>query len=326
MHPDVALTGATSATIDRCAPLCSRCVTLLAMPLTPDTAAIAATPHLSWELEPAIVMPLLAIGAMYLIGTTRLWRRAGRGHGVAFAQAAAFSAGWLTLTLALVSPLHPLGEHLFAAHMAQHVVLMTVAAPLLVLGRPIVAIIWALPPAWRRGAGALSRLQSVSRAWWLLSLPLVASVLQAVVMWVWHVPRWYDAAVINNALHALEHACFVGSAMLFWWAMLRLARSRAGSGRAVVYVVAAGAQSGALGVLLTFARAPMYPVYRDTAAWGFTPLQDQQLAGLIMWIPAGVIYLVAALCFANRWLQFHGDRQAAAFSRPDLPSQVEIPH
>jgi cytochrome c oxidase assembly factor CtaG len=284
--------------------------------------------RLSWELDPTIVIPLLLAGTMYLAGITRLWRRAGPGHGVTFIQATAFAAGWLTLALALVSPLHRLGERLIAAHMVQHVILMTIAAPLLVLGRPVVAMVWALPRAGRRAAGALSRLRPIAGAWRFVSLPFAATALQAVALWVWHVPRWYDAAVSNDALHALEHVCFVSTAMLFWWAMLHLARSRAGSGRAIVYVVASGAQSGALGVLLTFARSPMYPAYRDTAAWGITPLQDQQLAGLIMWIPAGVIYLVAALCFANRWFSLGRAGEPRALNAtaavcPALPADAE---
>jgi cytochrome c oxidase assembly factor CtaG len=260
-----------------------------------------ATVWPGWSFEPAVVIALVLSGSLYLGGVARLWRRAGSGHGVRRLEAAAFAVGWGVLALALLSPLHELGEALFSAHMLQHELLMVVAAPLLVLGRPLVPMIWALPRSWRRTVGAAVHRPAIKVSWRALTIPLVACGLQGVVMCGWHLPQLYDAAVVHSWVHATEHATFLLSAMLFWWVVVER-RSQAARGRLLLYVIATAGYSGALGALLTFAQTPLYPVYQSTARWGLTPLADQQLAGLIMWIPAGMIYLVAALLLARSWI------------------------
>ena len=114
----------------------------------------------------------------------------------------------------------------------------------------------------------------------------------------------YDAAVRNEGIHALEHMSFLATAILFWWVAIRPGQHhRLSGGTDVLFVFTAGIQSGALGAILTFAGSPLYPAYAHSVAqWGLTPLQDQQLAGLIMWIPAGLVYLAAAAALFVRWL------------------------
>ena len=209
--------------------------------------------------------------------------------------------------MALVSPLHLLGEALFSAHMAQHELLMVVAAPLLVLGRPIVAFLWAVPMPWRRAAGNISARPSVQRTWHLLTLPVVAWTVHAVAIWLWHVPALFQATLDSDLIHTAQHLSFLGSALLFWWSLLRVREGRLGRPAAILYLFTTALHTSLLGVLLTFSDRVWYPLYQSsTAPWGLSPLEDQQLAGLIMWIPAGVAYLVAALAIAASWLRVPG--------------------
>jgi putative membrane protein len=135
----------------------------------------------------------------------------------------------------------------------------------------------------------------------------VAFLLHAIAIWGWHVPALYDATLRSEALHAAQHLCFLATALLFWWSLAQGPGAERRWGAAMLYVIATMAHTGALGVLLTFASRPLYPAYVGrTAAWGFTALEDQQLAGLVMWIPAGVGYLVAALVFTRRWIDSSG--------------------
>ena len=256
-------------------------------------------------------MPLLASAALFSIGVGKLWRRAGIGRGVHLRQVACFSAGWLMLLGALVSPLHALGETLFLAHMVEHELLMAVAAPLLVMARPGNAVLWAFPTAWRLGTGALVRSRSIRSVWRWLTDPAVATILHAAAIWTWHVPALFDAALQNEALHWSQHLSFFVTALLFWWALVHGRSRERGYGAAVFYLFATAVHSGFLGVLLTFAPMPLYSGQSAASAWGLTRLEDQQLAGLIMWIPGGSVYALAALVFAGMWISAAGSRAFA---------------
>jgi cytochrome c oxidase assembly factor CtaG len=248
----------------------------------------------AWTWSPAITIPLVVTLALYVVGTRALWARAGRGHGVRGAQVAAFLAGWLALVVALVSPLHALGESLFSAHMAQHELLMTVAAPLLVLGHPLVPALFALPASSRRRASGWTKAPWFRHAWSVITRPSVAFALHAIAIWGWHLPSLYAATLDNDLIHTLQHVSVLGTALLFWWTVLR--PGWAGRGLALLSLFGTMLHTGALGALLTVSASVWYKPYAaTTAAWGLTPLADQQLGGLIMWIPGGVAYLVAAL-------------------------------
>jgi len=248
----------------------------------------------AWTWSPAITIPLALTLVLYLVGTRALWARAGRGHGVRGMQVAAFLAGWLALVVALVSPLHALGEALFSAHMAQHELLMTIAAPLLVLGRPIVPALFALPAGWRRGASGWTKAPRFRQAWEVITRPSVAFAVHAIAIWGWHLPSLYGATLDNDFIHTLQHVSFLGTALLFWWTVLH--PGWAGRGIAMLSLFATMMHTGALGALLTVSASVWYkPYIGTTAAWGLSPLEDQQLGGLIMWIPGGIAYLVAAL-------------------------------
>ncbi|HEV2765221.1 MAG TPA: cytochrome c oxidase assembly protein [Pyrinomonadaceae bacterium] len=258
----------------------------------------------TWGLDPLVLAGLAASGWLYWRGVRRLWRGAERGRGVRRWEARCFAAGWLALFVALVSPLHPLGEVLFSAHMTQHELLMLVAAPLVVLGRPVVAFLWALPTERARSVGAWARAGWFRRAWDSLTNPLAAWGLHAFALWVWHVPALFEATLRSDLVHTLQHVCFLGSALLFWWALVHGPRGLAGYGAGVLYLFTTSVHSGVLGALITFARGLLYPAYASTTeTWGLTALEDQQLGGLIMWVPAGLVYIVAGLAMCAGWMR-----------------------
>jgi putative membrane protein len=258
----------------------------------------------AWDWDAAL--PLAVAAFTYGRGVRILWRRAGVGRGVRRWQVAAFTAGLLALALALVSPLDALGSALFSAHMGQHMLLIVVVAPLLVLGRPVVPLLWALPPpAPRLLGGCWQRAAIVRRGWAWLTLPAVVWVLHVAALWVWHLPRLYQAALVDQRIHLAEHAILLGTALLFWWAVVHPGRTGAVAfGASSIAVFAMAMQGGLLGALMAFAPVAWYPAYASTvAAWGLTLLEDQQLAGMIMWAPAGLVYLAATLALLSAWLR-----------------------
>jgi putative membrane protein len=285
--------------------------------------------ELPWSGEWWIWLPLVASLGFYLIGLRRVWSRATparrRVHRM---EAAAYMLGWVALAAALVSPLHPWGRLLFSAHMAQHEILMVVAAPLLVLGRPLVPFSHALSPAVLRSLARIVRsppLGALRRLWTTLTLPLVAWIVHAVALWIWHLPQLFEATIDNEWIHFLQHASFFGTALLFWWAIVRERPGKAGYGAAILYLFTTAAHSGALGALLSLARRSFYPAYATTtAAWGLTPLEDQQLGGLLMWVPAGAVYAVAALALLAAWMR-DSEQHAFAGRRVQQAHAASIP-
>ena len=246
------------------------------------------------------LLGLLALAALaYAIGLARLWRNAGAGRGIRRGEALRFALGWLVLAVALASPLDDLADRLFAAHMVQHELLMTVAAPLFVLGRPLEAWAWALPAGFLRALAAFARARPLRGAWRVITEPLPAWSIQAIVLWAWHAPILFDAALENEAVHIAQHACFLGSALLLWWSVFGRGARRP-DGACIASLFTTMIHSGALGALLTFAPHPWYPHYTGGAS--LTALEDQQLGGLVMWVPGGLAYLAAGLAIVGSWL------------------------
>jgi cytochrome c oxidase assembly factor CtaG len=194
-------------------------------------------------------------------------------------HAAAFAAGWLAAASAAAPPMAQAAADSFAVHMVQHEVLMVVAPPLLILGRPFTALAATLPPKLLRLAAFPLRVP-----------PIAAWLLHAAALWIWHVPRLFDAGAASDAIHALQHASFFWSALLFWWAVLRRVRT----GVAVLFILTTMIHAGALAALLVFAPSPLYA--------GAT-LEQQQLGGLIMWVPGGYAMLLAGLLAFARLLK-----------------------
>jgi putative membrane protein len=243
---------------------------------------------------------LLAAGALYAIGVLRVWERAGRGRIIRIWQPWCGLAAWIATAIALVSPLDARAEQSLTAHMAQHVILMSVAAPLLAICAPVVAVAYAIDPA-----GPPAALRRLGWRWtgigtprWVVLVGLALVVHTATVA-LWHAPGPYEAAVRHPALHACEHFTFVATAAALWWAALGIGRrSRRGVGVLVLFVATLPAT--ALGLMMTMARTPWYPTYVHGSITH--ALDDQSLAGVVMWGFGGVAALVGAFALFVSWL------------------------
>ena len=262
-------------------------------------AAAGASRYTDWSFEPWVVFLMGLSLLLYSAGVSRLVGKSRR----VTKQAICFGLGWLTLAVALISPIDTLGNALFSAHMVQHELMMIVAAPLLVLSRPFGVWLWALPLQWRPVLGQAVRLPVLRVPWRFLSLPLTAWLVHALALWLWHVPAWFDVALADNAIHTLQHLSFLLTALFFWWALLDEQAQAAGNGVAMLYLFTTMIHTGALGALMTFSAAPWYVGYHERSLlFGLSPLEDQQLGGLIMWIPGGLVYLIAGLALGARWI------------------------
>ncbi len=258
----------------------------------------------AWSLEPAIVIVLGATAVLYARGLAKLRRLTTRDLSGIRLRSTFFLVGWMILALALISPLHSLGSVLFSAHMIQHEILITIAAPLLVLGRPITPFMWSIPRGIRRRAGLVLSSGPVRSSWRLISNPVSALILHAAAIWVWHAPAFYDASVTSEWVHTAQHSSFLITALLFWWSLLGGSHARQKAGIAIISLFVTAVHTSLLGVLLTVSDRPFYLSYNAVAmaSWGISPLEDQQLGGIIMWVPASVVYVAAALLLLLRWI------------------------
>jgi putative membrane protein len=277
----------------------------------------------SWAWEPGILLPLLLSGCFYARGLWRFWAHGKVGRGIHVWEAWCFAGGWFALVVALVSPLHPWGRVLFSAHMTQHEVLMLVAAPLLVLGRPMIAFLKAMPGPWAYRLAKLANSGWWQRVWQAVTYPFTAWLIHGLVLWVWHAPQLFQATIDHEFVHALQHSSFLFSALLFWWAVMQGRQRAMGYGLAVLYMFSTALHSGLLGVLITFSGYVLYPPYLETTqSWGLTPLEDQQLGGLIMWVPAAIVYVIAGLAFFAGWVRASEHRVRQREQAASAPSRA----
>jgi len=255
----------------------------------------------AWNLDAVLVVGcLLALWAY--------WRgqRGGPRREVDIWRARCFAGALLALGVALISPLDAASSALASAHMVQHMLLVLVAAPLLALSAPSSTLLRGSPLGVRRATGRWRRRLRLTRGnLRALRNPITVWLLHVGTLWFWHAAVPYDAALDNQLIHIVEHTSFLVTALLFWHVVIG-ARSpaRVANGLGALLVFAMAMQSIFLSVLLTFARAPWYSSYATTTTpWGLAPLADQQLAGVIMWIPAGLVYLAAALTLMVAWIR-----------------------
>jgi cytochrome c oxidase assembly factor CtaG len=255
--------------------------------------------------ERFLIALLFGCAAWYLIGFVRVYAESRIGRSSLVRQALLFASGWLVIALSLLTPLHALGGRSFAAHMIEHELLMLVAAPLLAWSKPLGVLLWAFPPRARHSLASVAQRRWYGAAWTTISTPLCASLLQAAVMWLWHAPSLFNRALLGEGWHAAQHLSFLLAAILFWWSIDAAARERR-PGIAAAWLFFTSLQSGLLGVLMTFAQSPWYARYIELGLGGLrgmTPLEDQQLAGIIMWIPGGMVHAIVALVYLSRWLK-----------------------
>ncbi len=263
---------------------------------------------LQWRLDPLAIAGLAVAAAAYAWGV----RRVNRAHPTNPQRAYRswlFGAGLAAIGIALLSPIEAYEGALFSVHMVQHILLELVAAPLLLAAAPITLALRAASPSVRRRL--LSILQS--RVVHLVSFPVIAWVLFAAVNWGWHFSVFYDQALENEALHYFQHATFIGAALLFWWPVLGADPSpwRLPHPVRLLYLFLAMPQNSFLGVALLSASAPLYPHYvSNVRSWGPTPLEDQQLGGMLMWVVGDLAFLAGMAVVVLAWMR-HEERRTA---------------
>jgi len=273
-----------------------------------------------WNADPAVSIPLGMLAALYFWGAGCVWRRAGVGHGIAVRRVAFFCGAVLALGIALISPLDVLSEAAFSAHMLQHLVLILIAAPLLALSDLHLALLWALPRPWARRLGSeFKHRKALTIAWRTVTSPVFAWLLFTLALWVWHAPALFEPALEHATLHAVEHLTFLLTALLFWWVLFRHSeRKERHYAMAIPYLFATSVQSGVLGALMSFSSQPWYPYYAArVSAWGLTSLQDQQLAGIIMWIPGGIVFTLLTIGYFAAWLRVLEQRSVHRHQRAE---------
>jgi putative membrane protein len=284
--------------------------TALVIALAPLAQAVAhggeaqGASDAGWRI--ALAVPLVLAGCAYARGGRRAWRRAGPGRAVRRAEPFAFGAGLAVLALMLALPLHAWARLRFAPHMLEHELLTVLAAPLLAAGRPGVPYLLALPLSWRRGLGTWVRAHGAG-IWRSLSHPGVAWALHGATLWLWHAPPLFEAALRSEAVHYLQHLTLLVSALLFWASLLPRRADRKVMLVAAFSLFTTSMHSTLLGALLTLAPTVWYASYAGAAEpGGLSALEDQQLVGLIMWVPAGLVYLAAALALLGASLRDDG--------------------
>lgn len=269
----------------------------------------------SWNPEPTVVVGLLLAAVVYARGYERL--RTVRRPPVGAVHAACFAGALAALVVALLSPLDAAAASLFSAHMIQHLILMVVAAPLLVMAHPVAVLTRGVPRVGRHLIRRLRSLRAVRPATAAAGHPVSVWVVGTVVLWVWHLPLPYEAAVRHDGLHALEHATLVGVSALLWSAVLDRRRHPLAVPAAVALLFATGLQGAALGAILTLAPDPLYGVHEASAPlWGLSIVEDQQLAGVLMWVPPGLVYLAVVGYLLAQWFRSLEAPMAPAGPRP----------
>lgn len=266
-----------------------------------------------------MLLLLAATAFAYQLG----WRRATDTP----ARRAAFAGAMVALFLAFVSPLDAMAGTLVSAHMVQHVLLVLVAAPLLAVSAPGSAILRGTPAGARDAARVIRRAVGLdARRLRVLRSPVSRWVLYVVTLWLWHASVIYGAAVENELVHILEHATFLGTALLIWSVILGPARARVSGGLALLGVFTLGLQGIFLSALLTFAQEPWYVEYLSPPdGWGLDPLTDQQLAGLLMWFPGAIIHTGIALYLFVTWISPRDATLSAPSSRRVMAAPPRTP-
>jgi cytochrome c oxidase assembly factor CtaG/polyferredoxin len=261
--------------------------------LDPTLAAAFA----SWSFDPWVVLALVAVAVLYLRGFCSLRRR----HPERFPRwrASAFLLGLAVFLVAIASPVDAFADLLLQVHMAQHLLLMMVAPPLVWLGAPINPLLQGMPRSFlKQGLGPFLAWPALQRLGAWLVHPITAWLAFVGTTWVWHAPRLYETALRSPFWHEVEHLCFFAAALLFWFPVLQPWPSRPAWPRAAMlpYLVLAGLQMTAFSALFSFSGRPFYPIYADMPRlWGISVLEDQAAAGAVMWVPSSVILLIATV-------------------------------
>ncbi|SCY81755.1 cytochrome c oxidase assembly protein [Microvirga guangxiensis] len=254
-----------------------------ATPYIPYCGSPPVPGQLTWNTDPALIAIMSGVIALYALGR-RKQERPDR------YRQSCFYVGWILVAAALISPLCNLSVALFSARVTQHMVLTLIAAPLVVLGRPGEVLLRLLP----NRAPANISLQSGA-------LPAIATVSFAISLWVWHLPGPYDLTLQSDLAYWAMHLTIFGTALLLWYALFE----RLGC-ISIALLVGFGTtvQMSLLSALLTSAPRPLFSSHFGTTwPWGLSPVEDQQLGGLIMWVPGGTLFTVIGVVAFGAWLR-----------------------
>lgn len=254
-----------------------------------------------WDLHPSVVIGLVLLGGLYVfLGGLRASRR----------RVAAFAASLVVLLGALNGPLHELSDdYLFSAHMVQHLILTLLFPPLFLYGLPADVVRRVLGPPWLRRLGVR------------LVRPVTAAVIFTVPIALWHLPPFYEAAMRHHGLHIAQHLVFLVTSVVMWWPVLSPVPElpRASYPAQLLYLFLLGIPMSVVGAMITLADAPLYPFY--TAAprvWSLSPMADQQIGGLMMWVPGGLVFWLAMTVVWFRW----SVREARGDAEREVPREV----
>jgi putative membrane protein len=270
---------------------------------------------LEWRLEPLLLAGLAFAAA----GWWLLVRRVAAGHPAhphPRWRQLAFLGGLATLAVALMSPVEAYEGSLFSVHMLQHLLLELVAAPLLLLGAPATLALRAAAPSGRGRLLAILHSRVVA----IVSFPLLGWVVFAAVNWGWHFSTLYDQALETPWLHDVQHLTFLGAALLFWWPVIAAdpARWRLPHPVRLFYLFLAMPQNSFLGIALMSAPTTLYPHYLTNArTWGPTPIVDQSIGGMLMWVGGDIVFLLAMALVVAAWVRAEDRRTARDDARED---------
>lgn len=277
---------------------------------------------LSWDWKIEVIIVLALAGTIYLRGWLRLRRRAhgSDGYGgnrrspwrlTAVWRPLAYFGGLFAIALSLLSPIDALGQQLFLMHMVQHLLLIMIAPPLLLITNPMPFLLWGLPDRWRLNAGhaigaGLHRKSRFRQTMRTITNPGIVWLVWVIALIGWHDPAMYNAALVYEWVHNLEHLTFFIASMLFWWHVTgagpRIHKQFGLFGRTAL-VISAVPPSMLTGMVLAFATSVIYSYYTAVPRlWGIDAMSDQQIGGFIMWVPGSMMYILAALFLISRIL------------------------
>jgi putative membrane protein len=263
----------------------------------------------SWNWDPLVIISLLLLTMAYLKGLKNLDQKRKQheeGRSLSKKEISFFATSILFLVIALMSPVDQWSDELQAWHMIQHMLIMMLAAPFFVLAVPLLVFLWSLPLGARRKIIPLYRwLYGYRSGWYFMWQPILLWSVFALTLWVWHLPSLYEAALHSPWIHDLQHISFFIVACLFWRVLLDpIHRFKMGRALGIVYLFATTLHATLLGVFMTLSPKLWYGFYEGrTSPWSLTALEDQQLAGLIMWMPACMIYVVVTVFIFINWLK-----------------------
>ena len=290
--------------------------------MDPVAAAVLA----SWSLDLKTVGLLLAVAALYIRGWLHL--RAELPRKYTAGRLAAFAGGLVVVLLALVSPVDAFGDMLLSAHMIQHLLLIMVAPPLVLLGQPVLPLLRGLPRwIFKDALGPFLRWRELKKVGGAIVHPIVSWFTFAIVIIVWHLPRFYELALHSQAWHQGEHACFFWSAMAFWWPVIGVWPTHPIWPRwaMIPYLLLADLVNTGLSAVLSFSDHVLYASYQlAPRLWGISALGDQTAAGAIMWVPGSIAFLLPAVMLGMRALDpggIHPIRLNTRLRVPRLPAK-----